>query len=179
MLAAIQITPWHWPPSSRASAFLWGLTWGVSPPRPRGELQGGAWLDHAWFALAMFFAGALVPLADANPPCSFSPVTSLSFRCRWTTCLSSPLIFGHFGVPSAYPAPDFVLGHSWRVAHARCPHWRGSGAHAWLHWVLYLLGGLLVFSGFKMMVVGTRGWTRQKNRVVRLGAAPLPGRAGL
>jgi tellurite resistance protein TerC len=83
------------------------------------------------------------------------------------------LIFAHFGVPAAYQHRILFWGILGALLMRGVLIGGGVALIAWLHWVLYLLGGLLVLSGFKMMVV-EHEVDPAKNRVVRLARRLYP-----
>jgi tellurite resistance protein TerC len=174
MLAAIQITPWHW------AAFLAGI--GVSLALDLGVFHRRArvvsfkealgW-TAAWFALAMFFAGALAPLRGREPAVQFLTGYLIELSLSMDNVFVIALIFAHFGVPAAYQHRILFWGILGALLMRGVLIGGGVALIAWLHWVLYLLGGLLVLSGFKMMVM-EHEVDPAKNRVVRLARRLYP-----
>ena len=174
MLAAIQITPWHWAAFLAGIGISLALDLGVFHRRARvvSFKEALGWTT-AWFALAMVFAGALAPLRGREPAVQFLTGYLIELSLSMDNVFVIALIFAHFGVPAAFQHRILFWGILGALLMRGALIGGGVALIAWLHWVLYLLGGLLVFSGFKMMVV-EHEVDPAKNRVVRLARRLYP-----
>jgi tellurite resistance protein TerC len=174
MLAAIQITPWHWAAFLAGIGISLALDLGVFHRRARvvSFKEALGWTT-AWFALAMFFAGALAPLRGREPAVQFLTGYLIELSLSMDNVFVIALIFAHFGVPAAFQHRILFWGILGALLMRGGLIGGGVALIARLHWVLYLLGGLLVLSGFKMMVV-EHEVDPSKNRVVRLARRLYP-----
>src|SRR5260370_34322324 len=75
------------------------------------------------------------------------------------------LIFAHFGVPAAYQHRILFWGILGALLMRGVLIGGGAGLVGWLHLVLFLFGGLLVFCGFQLIVVEYDGFSVQNHGV--------------
>jgi tellurite resistance protein TerC len=83
------------------------------------------------------------------------------------------LIFAYFQVPSVHQHRVLFWGILGALLMRGVMIGAGVALISWLHWVLYLLGALLIYSGIKMLFVETEV-EPEKNRVIRLARKLYP-----
>src|SRR6266545_2927673 len=103
MLAAITITPFHWAGFIVCILIFLALDLGVFHRRAHvvGFKEALAWTS-VWFALAMGFAGALVPLRGREDAAQFLTGYIIELSLSMDNVFVIALIFAYFRVPYQY-----------------------------------------------------------------------------
>jgi tellurite resistance protein TerC len=167
MPAPVAITFWHWLGFICCVLILLGLDLGIFHRRPHvvGFRESLLWTS-VWFCLAMIFASALKPFRGPRESLEFLTGYLIELSLSMDNVFVIALIFGHFAVPARYQHRVLF----WGILGALLMRGTMIGLSAeiisLLHWVLYLLGALLVFSGIKMLLTRT-AVEPEKSRVVR------------
>jgi len=167
MLALIEITCWHWVGFISCVVVLLGLDLGVFHRRAHVVKfrEALAW-TFVWFALAMAFAGALGPLRGEKEALEFATGYLIELSLSMDNVFVIALIFGYFSIPIEHQHRVLFWGILGALIMRGVMIGVGVALITWLHWVLYLLGLLIVYSGVKMLVVKT-GVKPERNRVIR------------
>lgn len=175
MLGLIEITEWHYAAFIGAVLVFLALDLGIFHRKAHvvSFREALAWTTF-WFALAMGFAG----LIKANRP----PGEAIEFVTGYIVELSLSmdnvfviaLIFTYFRVP--LEQQHRVL--FWGILGALVMRGAMIGAGAVLikqfHWMLYVMGGFLVFTGVKMLFVDDDGVHPEKNPVIKIAKKFFP-----
>jgi tellurite resistance protein TerC len=168
MLALIEITTWHWIGFIACVLVFLALDLGVFHRHAHQVSFREALLwTSLWFCLAMLFAVALKPQRGEKEALEFVTGYLIELSLSMDNVFIIALIFGYFRIPSD-------LQHRvlfWGILGALIMRGLMIGAGVALinlfHWLLYVFGAFLVFSGIRMMFVESE-MDFEKNRVVRL-----------
>ncbi|MBM3870691.1 MAG: TerC family protein [Verrucomicrobia bacterium] len=175
MLSIIEITAWHYAGFVAAVLVFLALDLGVFHREAHVvKFREALGWTALWFILAMAFAG----LIKANRP----PGEAIDFVTGYIIELSLSmdnvfviaLIFTYFRVP-------LTLQHRvlfWGIMGALVMRGVMIGAGAALikqfDWLLYVMGGFLVFTGIKMLFVDDDGVHPEKNPAIKLAKKFFP-----
>ncbi len=167
MLALVQITPWHWVGFVSCVVIFLGLDLGLFHRRAHVVKFGEAlaW-TVVWFSLAIIFAAALTPLRGKREALEFLTGYLIELSLSMDNVFVIALIFAYFNIPTTYQHRALFWGILGALVMRGTLIGIGAALIAWLHWVLYLLGLLIVYSGIRMLIA--RGAVEpEKNRVMR------------
>jgi tellurite resistance protein TerC len=167
MPAPVAITYWHWIGFICGVVILLGLDLGVFHRRAHiVTVRESLLWTSVWVCLAVLFAGALKPLRGQKESLEFLTGYLIELSLSMDNVFVIALIFGHFAIPARYQHRVLF----WGILGALIMRGTMIGLSAEiisvLHWVLYLLGALLVFSGFRMLLTKA-DMDPEKSRVIR------------
>jgi len=175
MLAAIQITPWHWAGFLAVIVVFLALDLGVFHKESRivRFREAMAW-TALWFTLAMGFAAALVPLRGKEEAVEFFTGYLIELSLSMDNVFVIALIFAYFKVPSAYQHRVLFWGILGALIMRGVLIGAGAALVERIDWMLYALGAFLVYTGIKMMFVDNNDVDPDKNIFVRLARRLFP-----
>jgi tellurite resistance protein TerC len=175
MLAAIQITPWHWVGFLAVIVLFLALDLGVFHKEARvvrfKEAMGWTAL---WFSIAMAFAGALVPARGKDEALEFLTGYLIELSLSMDNVFVIALIFAYFRVPSEYQHRVLFWGILGALVMRGVMIGAGAALVERFHWTLYLFGAFLLYSGVKMMFVDDEGVHPEKNPFIKLAHRFFP-----
>lgn len=175
MLAAMQITPWHWVGFVVCVIIFLALDLGVFHRKARvvrfKEALGWTTL---WISLAMAFFGALVPTRGKEEAFEFLTGYVVELSLSMDNVFVIALIFAYFRVPSEYQHRVLFWGILGALIMRGIMIGAGAALVARFHWTLYLFGAFLVYSGVKMLFVDQEGVHPEKNPVIKLARRLFP-----
>jgi tellurite resistance protein TerC len=175
MFAEIQITPWHWAGFVVCILLFLALDLGVFHRKAHvvkfKEAFGWTLL---WFSLAMAFAGALVPLRGKDDAVQFLTGYLLELSLSMDNVFVIALIFGYFRVPPEYQHRVLFWGILGALVMRGIMIGAGAALVKEFHWILYLFGAFLIYSGIKMMFVDDQGVHPEKNPFIKLARKFFP-----
>lgn len=173
MLAEIEISPWHWAGFVLCVLVFLALDLGVFHRQAHvvSFREALTWTT-IWFVSALAFAlvvaKAVIPDWRAAEATEFITGYIIELSLSMDNVFVIALIFTYFGVP--LPNQHRVL--FWGILGALLMRglmiWLGAELIARFHWMLYVLGGFLVFTGIKMACSEEESVEPEKNPVVRL-----------
>jgi tellurite resistance protein TerC len=168
MLAVVQIGWWHWVGFICCVIILLGVDLGVVHRRAHVVKfrEALAWTS-VWFALAMLFAGGLVPLRGEREALEFLTGYLIELSLSMDNVFVIALIFAYFRIPSEYQHRVLFWGILGALIMRGLMIGVGVALISWLSWLLYLLGLLIVYSGIKMLVAESEV-EPEKNWVIQL-----------
>jgi tellurite resistance protein TerC len=174
-LAVVEITPWHYAGFVGAVLVFLALDLGVFHREAHVVKfrEALAWTAF-WFVLAMGFAGLVKASRPQGEAIEFVTGYIIELSLSMDNVFVIALIFAYFRVP-------LVQQHRvlfWGIMGALLMRGILIGAGAALinqfHWVLYLMGGFLVFTGIKMLFVDDDGVHPEKNLAIKLARKFFP-----
>ncbi|HYG36297.1 MAG TPA: TerC family protein [Clostridia bacterium] len=167
MLALIEITLWHWVAFISCVVFLLALDLGVFHRRAHvvGFRESLLWTTF-WFSLAMGFALVLRPARGAEEALEFLTGYLIELSLSMDNVFVIALIFTFFRVPPQHQHRVLFWGILGALVMRGIMIGLGVAIIAWLNWILYVLGALLLVSGIRMLFVDTEV-DPEKSRVIR------------
>jgi tellurite resistance protein TerC len=179
LLALTEISPLHWAAFVAAVLFFLALDLGVFHRKAHvvsfKEAMGWTTL---WFCLSMVFAFFVAPKMAGNwqPKDTDEFVTGylIELSLSMDNVFVIALIFSYFKVPVAYQHRVLFWGIVGALIMRGGLILGGAELIKRFEWLLYGLGGFLVFSGLKMLFVDGDGVDLENNRIVRLSRKYLP-----
>lgn len=174
MLALVEITAWHWVGFVAAVLILIGVDLGVVHKRAHAvsfrEALGWA---TVWISLALGFAIALRPMRGERESLEFLTGYLLELSLSLDNVFVIALIFSYFNIPREHQHRVLFWGILGALIMRGVMIGAGVALVSYLHWVLYLLGAFLLYTGIKMLFVKTEV-APERNRAVRLARKFYP-----
>src|SRR5262245_52032042 len=124
--------------------------------------------------LAMGFAAFLVPWRGKEEATEFLTGYVIELSLSMDNVFVIALIFAYFQVPTEYQHRVLFFGFIDALVMRGTFISLGTVVVAKFHWVLYLLGLLLLYSGLKMMYSKQEGVEPEKNPLIRLARRVFP-----
>ncbi|MEN9573334.1 MAG: hypothetical protein RL514_1189 [Verrucomicrobiota bacterium] len=175
MLGLIEITAWHYAGFVAAVLVFLALDLGIFHRQAHVVKfrEALAW-TALWFALAMAFAG----LIKANRP----PGEAIEFITGYIIELSLSmdnvfviaLIFAYFRVPLAQQHRVLFWGIMGALVMRGVMIGAGAALIQQFHWLLYVMGAFLVYTGVKMLFADDEGVHPEQNLFIKLARKLFP-----
>ena len=127
-----------------------------------------------WVALAMLFAGGLWLLKDAHHALTFVTGYVIEESLSVDNIFVIVLIFQYFRVPEKYQHRVLFWGIVGALIMRGLFIGLGSLLLARFHWVIYIFGGMLIFTGIRMAFKGDDEFNGEQNPIVRMAKRLLP-----
>ncbi len=175
MPAAPPITTWHWVAfiGSVLVFVLFDLFVFHRGNRPV-TIKNALFWTSVTVALALGFAALLLPWRGEEEATEFLTGYVIELSLSMDNVFVIALIFAYFQVPSQYQHRVLFFGFIDALIMRGTFIALGTVVVAKFHWVLYLLGLLLLFSGIKMMYSKQEGIEPEKNPLIRLARRVFP-----
>ncbi len=175
MLAFIEISVWHWVGFVIAILLLLALDLGLFHRSAREvKIKEAMFWTALWFSLAMVFAWALVLIRGHQEALEFVTGYIIELSLSMDNVFAIALIFGFFRIPGLQQHRVLF----WGIVGALLMRGIMIGAGAALiqkfHFVLYLFGAFLVYTGIKMTMAKEEGVHPEKNPLIRLARKFFP-----
>jgi tellurite resistance protein TerC len=169
MLAEITITPLHWAGFVVCVLIFLALDLGVFHRRAHVVTfkEAMAW-TAVWFTVAMLFAGGLAHWKSRDDAAKFVTGYVLELSLSMDNVFVIALLFTYFKVPSEHQHRVLFWGIIGALIMRGLLIGIGAALVQHFHWVLYLFGAFLVFSGVKMFFAGEGGVEPEHNLVLKL-----------
>jgi tellurite resistance protein TerC len=175
MLAIVEITAWHWAGFISIIIFFLALDLGVFHRHAHVVRfrEAMVW-TVVWFALAMGFAGLLLPLRGQQHALEYLTGYLIELSLSMDNVFVIALIFAYFKVPNELQHRVLFWGILGALIMRGVMIGAGAILIARFHWLLYAMGAFLVYSGIKMMFTEEHGVHPEKNPVIRLARKFFP-----
>jgi TerC family integral membrane protein len=174
MLALVEITSWHWIGFIACVLIFLALDLGVFHRRAHVvSFKEALMWTATWFSLAMLFVLALKLQRGRAESLEFLTGYLIELSLSMDNVFVIALIFAYFRIPSEHQHRVLFWGILGALLMRGSMIAVGVALISWVHWVLYILGALLVYSGVKMMFVEPEVHP-EKNRVIRLARKLYP-----
>jgi tellurite resistance protein TerC len=170
MSGPIAITPWHWTVFILFILFFLALDLGLFHRQPRVVKFGEALAWSAvWIALSLLFAVALEHWRGREEAVEFATGYVIEFSLSLDNIFAIALIFAYFRVPEEARHRLLFWGILGALVMRGAMIALGVTLIQSFHWVLYVLGVFLVFTGVRMLFTGRREARPEDNFAIRFG----------
>jgi tellurite resistance protein TerC len=175
MLAVTQITPWHWAGFIVAILFFLALDLGVFHRSAHVVRFKEALLwSFIWFLLALLFARGLSTWRGPDESLEFLTGYIIELSLSMDNVFVMALIFGYFAVPPSQQHRVLFWGIVGALVMRGIMIAIGGALISAFHWVLYIFGGFLVYTGIRMAMANEQGVDPEKNAIIRLAKRFFP-----
>ncbi len=175
MLALIEITPWHWAGFIVAILIFLALDLGVFHRSAHVvRFKEAVFWSVIWFLLALLFARALVSMRGPDEALEFITGYVIELSLSMDNVFVMVLIFGYFAVPRAQQHRVLFWGIVGALLMRGIMIGIGGALITRFHWILYVFGGFLVFTGIRMAISNEQGVDPEKNIVIRIAKKLFP-----
>jgi tellurite resistance protein TerC len=167
MLALVQITAWHWIGFISCVLIFLALDLGLFHRRAHAVTFREALLSSTvWFAMAMFFALMLQRFRGAQEALQFVTGYLIELSLSMDNVFVIALVFGYFSIPSHHQHRVLFWGILGALVMRGLLIGVGAALISWLHWVLYVLGAFILYTGIKMLFAKSE-FAPEKNRIIK------------
>ena len=175
MIAAVEITPWHWIGFIVFVLFFLALDLGAFHRRARAVKfkEAAAW-SALWVALAMLFAAGMFFWRAREEAIQFTTGYVIELSLSLDNILVIALLFAWFRVPAEFQHRLLFWGVLGALVMRGAMIAVGVALIHEFDWVLYLFGAFLVFAGAKMFFSKQEMVQPEKNLVLRLVRKVFP-----
>ncbi|MGZ4962713.1 MAG: TerC family protein [Limisphaerales bacterium] len=175
MLALTQITPLHWAGFILAILFFLALDLGVFHRSAHVVRFKEALLwSGIWFLMALLFARGLLAWRGYDESIEFLTGYLIELSLSMDNVFIMALIFGYFAVPPSQQHRVLFWGIVGALLMRGIMIGIGGALISTFHWVLYIFGAFLVFTGIRMAMSNEQGVDPEKNLVIRLAKKFFP-----
>lgn len=157
MLGMIEITTWHWVGFISCVLILLGIDLGLFHRRAHVVRfkEAFAW-TLVWFCLAMVFATGLKHFRNDKEALQFVTGYLIELSLSMDNVFVMALIFGHFAIPPALQHRVLFWGILGALVMRGVMIAAGVALVLRLHWLLYVGGLFLLYTGIKTMFVKSK-----------------------
>ena len=175
MLAIVEITTWHWVAFIVAVLIFVGLDLFVIHRRTQAVSFANALLwTGICILLAVLFGFALVHLRGEEEALQFAAGYLIELSLSMDNVFVIALVFGYFRVPAEYQHRVLFFGFIDALIMRGTMIGIGTALITRFHFILYIMGAFLIYSGIKMLVVKEQGIHPEKNPVITLARKWFP-----
>ena len=175
MFADMTITPLHWAAFVVCVLVFLALDLGVFHRHAHVVTfkEALAWTG-IWFVVAMLFAAGLAHWKDREHAAEFVTGYVIELSLSMDNVFVIALLFAYFKVPSELQHRVLFWGILGALLMRGLLIGVGAALVLHFHWVLYVFGAFLVFTGVKMFFAGEGGVEPENNFVLKLARRFFP-----
>jgi tellurite resistance protein TerC len=175
MLAELTITPLHWAAFIVCILLFLALDLGVFHRKAHVVRfkEALAWTG-VWFCVAMAFAAGLWQVKDREHAVEFITGYLIELSLSMDNVFVIALLFAYFKVPAEHQHRVLFWGIIGALVMRGVMIGVGAALVVRFHWVLYVFGAFLIFSGIKMFFADEGGVEPENNFVLRLARKFFP-----
>ncbi len=175
MFADMTITPLHWAAFIVCILVFLSLDLGVFHRHAHVVTfkEALAWTS-IWFVIAMLFAAGLAHWKDQEHATEFVTGYLIELSLSMDNVFVIALLFAYFKVPSELQHRVLFWGILGALVMRGLLIGVGAALVLHFHWVLYVFGAFLVFTGVKMFFAGEGGVEPENNFVLKLARKFFP-----
>jgi tellurite resistance protein TerC len=175
MFAEITITPLHWIGFIVVILIFLALDLGVFHRKAHVVRfkEALAWTG-VWFTVAMLFAAGLWRWKDREHAVEFITGYLIELSLSMDNVFVIALLFAYFKVPSQHQHRVLFWGIIGALVMRGVMIGVGAALVERFHWILYVFGAFLVFSGIKMFFADEGGVEPENNFVLKLARKFFP-----
>lgn len=167
MLAVLPITPWHWLGFISIVLIFLGLDLGLFHRRAHVvSFQEAIRWSLIWFALALVFALAMRHFRGPTESLQFITGYLIELSLSMDNVFVMALIFAYFRVPAQHQHRVLFWGILGALVMRGVMIGVGAALINLLHWILYVLGAFILYTGIKMLFAKS-DVAPEKNRIIR------------
>jgi tellurite resistance protein TerC len=164
----VEINGWHWTVFIILVLAALALDLGVFHRHPHTvKFREALSWTGVWFCLAMLFALALRPLRGEKEALEFVTGYLIELSLSMDNVFVIALLFTYFNIPEAHQHRVLFWGILGALVMRGVIIGLGAALLTWLHWLLYLLGAFVLYTGIKMLFVENKV-DPERNRILRL-----------
>ncbi len=138
------------------------------------SLKEAAGWCMAWISLALLFCGWIYLRMGSNKALEFLTGYIIEYSLSVDNMFVFLLIFDYFAVPRQYQARVLHWGILGAVAMRMVLIFTGAALIQAFHWIIYVFGGLLIFTGVKMLLQTDERIEPEKNPVLKIFKRLMP-----
>ncbi len=169
MLALTNITGWHWCGFIVAILIFLALDLGIYHRSAHVvKLREALGWTLLWFALAMLFAWGLVAMRGREESLEFVTGYIIELSLSMDNVFAIALIFTYFQIPDAQQHRVLFWGIIGALIMRGLMIGLGAALIEQFHFLLYILGAFLIYTGIKMTLVSDAKVDPDKNIFIRL-----------
>ncbi|HEY0456564.1 MAG TPA: TerC family protein [Verrucomicrobiae bacterium] len=175
MFAVVEITAWHWAGFVAFILVFLALDLGVFHRHAREVRfkEAGFW-TVLLTALALAFAGALFLWRGADDALEYLTGYIIELSLSMDNVFVIALIFAFFRVPAEYQHRVLFWGILGALLMRGIMIGAGAALVSQAHWVLYIFGGFLIYTGIRMAFSKDEGVHPESNPVIKAARKLYP-----
>jgi tellurite resistance protein TerC len=168
MFATVEITAWHWLGFIICVLVFLALDLGVFHRSARNvQFREALIWSAVWFSLAMGFALALRPIRGEKEALEFVTGYLVELSLSMDNVFVIALVFLYFKIPTRYQHRVLFWGILGALVMRGVMIAAGIALISVMHWIFYVFGFFLIYSGIKMLLVKSEV-DLEKNKIVQL-----------